>query len=317
MIRLVDRLNGEVLGEIPARDMEVLHGALIEEDDTDADYYLNPETLDRLQESGMSEEGMNILRTALTERDEVDVGWEPVVQNPVARVTGQVMSEQDQPLGGLLVDLADTREEVEDALSWSFTRPDGSFEISLDEQDLEAARNQSLVLTLSALGDDWLSEAPVDFESGTEVQVGVLKVPVFTGRVISDDEKRPLAGIALQVTMLADEGALEWFGTWVTSKADGSFCFPFRRPDESVPVRQTMLLELLGPGGEPLCELEKENPMDLPSDLGEIECPDPEYLEDEDEEAPEEAAEGEEPQDEEETVPVDAVFPGIPQNPLE
>lgn len=315
MIRLVDRLNGEVLGDISGDDMEVLHKALTEDDESDADYYLNPETLTLLAEAGMSEGALEILKKALTEREEVDIGWEPVTSEPAARVFGKIVAEGGDALGGLLVDLADSDEEVEDALSWSFSRADGTFEIALDAEDLAQCKDAALILTLSALGDDWLSEYELKFGEETEVDLGEIQVPVFKGMVISDEEKVPLAGIAVQVTFLADEGAMEWFGTWVTSRADGTFSFPYRRPDETVPVNQSMLLELLGPGGEPLTDLEIENPMELESsDLGEIECPDPNAL-DEEEEGDDEG-EGEEGP-EEETIPVDAVLPGVQQRPLE
>lgn len=314
MIRLVDRLNGEVLGDISADDMEVLHKALTEEDESDADYYLNPETLTLLAEAGMTQPALDILHKALNERDEVDIGWEPVATERAARVFGKIVSETGEVLGGLLVDLADSDEEVEDALSWTFSRGDGTFEIALDSDDLAAAKDSTLVLTLSALGDDWLSEYELKFAESTEVDLGEIQVPIFHGKVISDTEKTPLGGIAVQVTFLADEGAMEWFGTWVTSRPDGTFSFPYRRPDESVPVNQSMLLELLGPGGEPLTDTEIENPMDLKSsDLGEIECPDPmaeaEGETDDEDETDED--------DVEDSVALDPVIPGVPQRPLE
>lgn len=315
MIRLVDRLNGEVLGDISADDMEVLHKALTEDDESDADYYLNPETLALLAEAGMTQPALDILDKALNERDEVDIGWEPVPGERAARVIGKVVAEGGEALGGLLVDLADSNEDVEDALSWTFTRGDGTFEIALDGEDLAAAKNAALVLTLSALGDDWLSEYELKFADTTEIDLGEIQVPVFRGKVISDTEKTPLGGIAVQVTFLADEGAMEWFGTWVTSRADGTFSFPYRRPDETVPVNQSMLLELLGPGGEPLTDTEIENPMELKSnDLGDIECPDPMALDDEGDEG-DEGDEDEE--DVEESVALDPVLPGVPQRPLE
>lgn len=314
MIRLVDRLNGEVLGDISADDMEVLHKALTEEDESDADYYLNPETLSLLSEAGMTQPALDILHKALNERDEVDIGWEPVAAESAAKVVGRIVAESGEPLGGLLVDLADSNEEVEDALSWTFSRADGTFAIVLDNEDLEGAKAAELVLTLSALGDDWLSEYELKFSESNEIDLGDIQVPVFRGKVISDTEKTPLGGIAVQVTFLADEGAVEWFGTWVTSRADGTFSFPYRRPDESVPVNQSMLLELLGPGGEPLTDTEIDNPMELGSnDLGDIECPDPSAVLDE----AEEGEEFDDDEDVEDSVAVDAVLPGVPQRPLE
>ncbi len=75
MIQLKETASGEMLGEISEEDLQVLIDALVEETETDTDYYINRLTLDMLKEKGASDALMALLEKALGEREDMDVEW--------------------------------------------------------------------------------------------------------------------------------------------------------------------------------------------------------------------------------------------------
>ena len=75
MIQLKETASGEILGEISEEDLQVLIDALVEETETDTDYYINRLTLDMLKEKGASDALMALLEKALGEREDMDVEW--------------------------------------------------------------------------------------------------------------------------------------------------------------------------------------------------------------------------------------------------
>ena len=75
-ITLYDNDSGKALGGISESDLRFLIDNLEEETSDDQDYYLRPETVAMLGERGGSEALMALLRTALGEREGVEIRWQ-------------------------------------------------------------------------------------------------------------------------------------------------------------------------------------------------------------------------------------------------
>ena len=75
MIQLKETASGEILGEISKEDLQVLIDALVEETETDTDYYINRQTLELLKEKGASETLMGLLEKGMGEREDMDIEW--------------------------------------------------------------------------------------------------------------------------------------------------------------------------------------------------------------------------------------------------
>ena len=76
MVRLVDKETGREVGSITDEQLELLQAELEEESDDDQDYWFDVASLDILEESGIDPALIAILRTALGERDEMELRWE-------------------------------------------------------------------------------------------------------------------------------------------------------------------------------------------------------------------------------------------------
>jgi hypothetical protein len=76
MIRLIDKSTGKLLGRISEADLQFLMDNLEEEDFSDADYYINRQTLDMLKEKGMDDDLAALLEGAMGEGDEIEIGYE-------------------------------------------------------------------------------------------------------------------------------------------------------------------------------------------------------------------------------------------------
>lgn len=75
MIQLKETASGKILGEISKEDLQVLIDALVEETETDTDYYINRQTLEMLKEKGASDSLMALLEKAMGEREDMDIEW--------------------------------------------------------------------------------------------------------------------------------------------------------------------------------------------------------------------------------------------------
>ena len=75
MINLRDLQTGRNLGSITESQLQFLIDQLEEESRTDTDYYLNGATLDMLEQNGADPELLKVLRSALGDREDVEIQW--------------------------------------------------------------------------------------------------------------------------------------------------------------------------------------------------------------------------------------------------
>jgi processive 1,2-diacylglycerol beta-glucosyltransferase len=73
--KLYDKQSGECLGTITRAELQFLIDDLEEEDSTDRDYYIDQATLEWFQEHGGDAKLMALLRTALGDREGMDIRW--------------------------------------------------------------------------------------------------------------------------------------------------------------------------------------------------------------------------------------------------
>ena len=75
MIELRDKETGRSLASITEDHLQFLVDQLEEESSTDTDYYLNSATLDMFAEKGIDPQLLAILRTALGNREDMEIEW--------------------------------------------------------------------------------------------------------------------------------------------------------------------------------------------------------------------------------------------------
>jgi hypothetical protein len=75
MVKLYDKASGAPLGEITDAQLQFLRDQLEEESLEDADYYLNPATVDMFAARGADAELLDLLRRALGTRGEIEIVW--------------------------------------------------------------------------------------------------------------------------------------------------------------------------------------------------------------------------------------------------
>jgi hypothetical protein len=78
MIQLRDTESGALLGAITEQQLEFLEGQLEEEFQGDQDYWFDTASLDVLEEQGADPDLMAVLRSALGDREEMEIRWERV-----------------------------------------------------------------------------------------------------------------------------------------------------------------------------------------------------------------------------------------------
>ena len=76
--QLTDAADGRVLGTVTDEQFQELADALEEESLDDRDYYLNVDTVDMLEEQGVDQELIALLRAAFGDRDEMDIVWQEI-----------------------------------------------------------------------------------------------------------------------------------------------------------------------------------------------------------------------------------------------
>jgi len=75
MIQLKEKVSGEILGEISKDDLQFLIDTLVEESETDTDYYLNRQTLELLKEKGAGQTLVTLPEEAMGAREELEIEW--------------------------------------------------------------------------------------------------------------------------------------------------------------------------------------------------------------------------------------------------
>lgn len=75
-VTLYDNDSGAAIGDISESDLKFLIDNLEEETSDDRDYYLRPETVAMLEERGGSAALIELLRTALGDREGVEIRWQ-------------------------------------------------------------------------------------------------------------------------------------------------------------------------------------------------------------------------------------------------
>lgn len=75
MVTLYDNETGRVLGTITEAHLEFLTAQLEEESPEDRDYYFTADTLEMLEQQGADPALIATLRTALGDRDDLEVRW--------------------------------------------------------------------------------------------------------------------------------------------------------------------------------------------------------------------------------------------------
>lgn len=75
MITLHDKNTQALIGEISEEQLQFLIDELVEEDDTDQDYYINRDQLDQFEKKNGDETLIRMLRDALGTRDDMDIIW--------------------------------------------------------------------------------------------------------------------------------------------------------------------------------------------------------------------------------------------------
>ena len=76
MIHLFDDETGAPVGTITEDQLRYLTDQLEEESAEDTDYYINRDTLDIFEQDGADPALLNVLRTALGTREEMEIRWE-------------------------------------------------------------------------------------------------------------------------------------------------------------------------------------------------------------------------------------------------
>ena len=76
MYQLYDTKTGATIGSINEEQLQFLISHMEEESATDQDYYLNRTTLAMLEQRGADIDLMTILRTAMGDRQDMDIRWD-------------------------------------------------------------------------------------------------------------------------------------------------------------------------------------------------------------------------------------------------
>lgn len=75
MIQLYDKDSGRTVGAISEAQLKFLVAQLEEESATDKDYFIDRETLELFERNGADPGLLTLLRTALGEREEMEIRW--------------------------------------------------------------------------------------------------------------------------------------------------------------------------------------------------------------------------------------------------
>lgn len=76
MITLSMKDSGALLGAIDEADLQLLIDQLVEESETDTDYYVDAATIDILERAGASTQLVSLLKRAVGDSEGVDIVWQ-------------------------------------------------------------------------------------------------------------------------------------------------------------------------------------------------------------------------------------------------
>jgi processive 1,2-diacylglycerol beta-glucosyltransferase len=76
MIDIYDNDTNTLIGSITEPDLEHLVDVLEEESEGDQDYYIDRATIDLLGDGRATDHFLNMLRTALGDREGIEIRWE-------------------------------------------------------------------------------------------------------------------------------------------------------------------------------------------------------------------------------------------------
>lgn len=76
MPKIFNKQTGTLLGTVDANDVQCLVDVLEEEDSKDVDYFIDPATVDILEDNGASAALVEMLRKAIGAREGIDIRWE-------------------------------------------------------------------------------------------------------------------------------------------------------------------------------------------------------------------------------------------------
>lgn len=223
-MRIVDRADGIVLFEVSSDEGEKLTD-LVEDVQS---FQISELFLEVALREGVDEAVVRRLRDCLASLSSLTVGLEPIVESEsVVRLAGQIFDHASQGVGGLVVT---AQSESGDAASWSFSRPDGRFELSFAVKP----EWSKIDLLVSGRGGLLLSSYELDELEGAVDRLEPFSVLVATGRILLADGT-PLSG-----------GRLEAWSSWSKLDQEGVFRLPVDRLNED------LHLEVFAPSGEPL-----------------------------------------------------------------
>lgn len=77
MPKLYDKQTGQAFGSITPSELQLLIDQFEEESSTDRDYYIDATAVDMLAEAGAPATLLDVLRSALTGREDCEIRWEP------------------------------------------------------------------------------------------------------------------------------------------------------------------------------------------------------------------------------------------------
>jgi processive 1,2-diacylglycerol beta-glucosyltransferase len=76
VINVFDNDTGKPLGTITEAQLQFLIDQLEEESPSDTDYYINRDTIDMLADDGADAALVELLRSALGDREDMEIRWE-------------------------------------------------------------------------------------------------------------------------------------------------------------------------------------------------------------------------------------------------
>lgn len=206
-MRIVDRASGIVVLEVP-EDLGSQLTDLIEDVQS---FQVSELFLEVAAREGVDDTILSKLAELLAQSPTLFVGTEPQVEGePALRLVGQLLDHTGAALAGLVVT---AQSQDEDAVSWAFSRPDGTFAL-----DFAVRPDWShMDLLVSGRGGLLLSSFELDELHDEVERMQPFHLLTATGSVKLETGE-PLIG-----------GRVEAWSTWAVTGADGQFRLPVDR----------------------------------------------------------------------------------------